>query len=113
MSPTAYCPPRAPCWWFKAWTRSLARTPHHPIQRKTIRAAVQAGYKNATRTIVDANVTTLIVAGILLWFGTGAIKGFAVTLSIGILSSMFTALIMTRVIMEFVTRKKGRTKISI
>jgi len=80
---------------------------------KTIRAAVQAGYKNATRTIVDANVTTLIVGGILLWFGTGAIKGFAVTLSIGILSSMFTALIMTRVIMEFATRKQGRTKISI
>ncbi len=80
---------------------------------KTVRAAVQAGYKNATRTIVDANVTTLIVGAILLWFGTGAIKGFAVTLSIGILSSMFTALVMTRVVMEFVTLKQGHRKISI
>jgi protein-export membrane protein SecD len=79
---------------------------------KTIRASVQAGYSNATRTIVDANVTTLIAGGILLWFGTGPIKGFAVTLSIGILTSMFTALVMTRVIMEFVTRNQGRKKLS-
>ena len=50
---------------------------------------------------------------ILLWFGTGPIKGFAVTLSIGILTSVFTALIMTRVIFEFVTRNQGRKKLSI
>jgi protein-export membrane protein SecD len=80
---------------------------------KTIRASVQSGYANATRTIVDANVTTLIAGGILLWFGTGPIKGFAVTLSIGILTSMFTALVMTRVIMELMTHKQGRKKISI
>ncbi len=80
---------------------------------KTIRASVQSGYSNATRTIIDANVTTLIAGGILLWFGTGPIKGFAVTLSIGILTSMFTALIMTRVIMELMTRKQGRKKLSI
>jgi SecD/SecF fusion protein len=80
---------------------------------KTIRASVQSGYANATRTIVDANVTTLIAGGILLWFGTGPIKGFAVTLSIGILTSMFTALVMTRVIMDLMTRKQGRQKISI
>ncbi len=80
---------------------------------KTIRAAVDSGYKNATRTIVDANVTTLIAALILLWFGTGPIKGFAVTLSIGILSSMFTALVMTRVIMQLATRKKGHVKVRI
>ena len=82
-------------------------------KEKTIRASVQSGYANATRTIVDANVTTLIAAGILLWFGTGPIKGFAVTLSIGILSSMFTALVMTRVIMELVTRGQGKQKMSI
>jgi protein-export membrane protein SecD len=82
-------------------------------KNKTIRASVQSGYANATRTIVDANVTTLIAGGILLWFGTGPIKGFAVTLSIGILTSMFTALVMTRVIMEFMTRKQGRQKMSI
>ncbi len=80
---------------------------------KTIRAAVQSGYMNATRTIIDANVTTLIAGGILLMFGTGPIKGFAVTLSIGILTSMFTALVMTRVIMEMTTRKQGKQTISI
>lgn len=80
---------------------------------KTSRAAVDAGYANATRTIVDANVTTLIAAAILLWFGTGPIKGFAVTLTIGIISSMFTALVLTRVIMEAVTRNRAEAKISI
>jgi protein-export membrane protein SecD len=82
-------------------------------KEKTIRASVQAGYANATRTIVDANVTTLIAGGILLWFGTGPIKGFAVTLSIGIITSMFTALVMTRVLMEFLTRNQGKKKMSI
>jgi len=82
-------------------------------KNKTVRAAVDAGYANATRTIVDANVTTLIVGAILLWFGTGPIKGFAVTLSIGILTSMFTALVMARVIMELQTRNKAHGKLSI
>ena len=80
---------------------------------KTVRAAVQAGYANATRTIIDANVTTLIAAATLLWFGTGPILGFAWTLTIGILSSMFTALVMTRVLMELITRSKGHQRISI
>ncbi len=80
---------------------------------KTIKAAVQAGYSNATRTIVDANVTTLIAGVILLWFGTGPIKGFAVTLSIGILTSMFTALVMTRVLMEWMVKGKAHEKLSI
>jgi preprotein translocase subunit SecD len=80
---------------------------------KTIRAAVQAGYHNATRTIVDSNLTTLIAGGVLLWFGTGPIKGFAVTLCLGILTSMFTALIVTHVIMDLVTRKQGKQKLSI
>ncbi len=79
---------------------------------KTLRAAVESGYANATRTIIDANVTTLIVGVILLRFGTGPVKGFAVTLSIGILTSMFTALIMTRVIMELASREKGRRKLA-
>ena len=80
---------------------------------KTVRAAVQAGYANATRTIIDANVTTLIAAATLLWFGTGPILGFAWTLTIGILSSLFTSLVMTRVLMELITRSKGHQKISI
>jgi protein-export membrane protein SecD len=82
-------------------------------RNKTARAAVDSGYANATRTIVDANVTTLIAAAILLWFGTGPIQGFAVTLSIGILSSMFTALVLTRVIMEAASRNRSHAKLSI
>jgi SecD/SecF fusion protein len=80
---------------------------------KTIRASVQSGYSNATRTILDANITTLIAGAILWVFGTGPIKGFAVTLSIGIATSVFTALVMTRVIMEMVTRNQGQKKMSI
>jgi len=80
---------------------------------KTIRAAVQAGYQNATRTIIDSNVTTLIAGGVLLWFGTGPVKGFAVTMCIGILTSMFTALVMTHAIMDVVTQGKGKQKLSI
>ncbi|MFP6639579.1 MAG: protein translocase subunit SecD, partial [Myxococcota bacterium] len=63
---------------------------------KTPRAAVAAGYKRATLTVLDANITTLITALILFEFGTGPIKGFAVTLSIGITTSVFAALILTR-----------------
>lgn len=80
---------------------------------KTVRAAVQSGYQNAARAIVDANITTLMVALVLWNFGTGPILGFAVTLSIGIVTSMFTALVLTRVIQEFLARNKGQQKISV
>ncbi len=63
---------------------------------KSIRASVDVGYERAFRTILDANVTTFITAMVLLRFGTGPIKGFAVTLSIGIIVSMFTAVYVTR-----------------
>ena len=82
-------------------------------KQKTIRASVQSGYANATRTILDANITTLIAGGILWMFGSGPIKGFAVTLSIGIATSVFTALVMTRLLMELATRNKGQEKMSI
>lgn len=59
-------------------------------------SAVDAGYRRALTTIIDANVTTLIAAVLLYAFGTGPIKGFAVTLSIGLLTSMFTAVMVTR-----------------
>ncbi len=74
---------------------------------KTPRAAVDAGYSRATLTILDANVTTLIAALVLFQFGTGPIKGFAVTLSLGVLASLFTSLILSRTIFEYflVTRK--------
>lgn len=65
---------------------------------KSIRASIDAGYVRAFRTIVDANVTTFITAMVLLRFGTGPIKGFAITLGIGILASMFTAVYVTRTI---------------
>jgi len=74
---------------------------------KGIAAAIDAGYKRAFITILDANITTLITALILLQFTTGPIKGFATTLSIGILSSMFTAIVVTRVIFDFLIDKVG------
>jgi preprotein translocase subunit SecD len=67
---------------------------------KPPRAAVDAGYDRATLTILDANVTTLIAAVVLFQFGTGPVKGFAVTLSLGVIASMFTALVFTRVVFD-------------
>jgi len=71
--------------------------------QKTIRAAIRDGYERAFMTIMDANVTTLIAAGVLLYFGTGPIKGFGITLSLGIIASMFTAIIATRVVFDLIT----------
>ncbi len=68
---------------------------------KNNREAIKAGFDNAFSTITDANITTLIAAAILFSFGTGAIKGFAVTLSIGILTSMFTAIMVSRFIINY------------
>jgi len=72
---------------------------------KTFRASIDAGFSKAFRTIFDANVTTLIAALALFYFGSGPIKGFAVTLSIGILASMFTAIVVTKIILELVATK--------
>jgi preprotein translocase subunit SecD len=63
---------------------------------KTPRTAVDAGFSEALSAIIDANLTTLITAAILYQFGTGPIRGFAVTLGIGIIASFFTALFVTR-----------------
>ncbi len=67
---------------------------------KTLHTSLVSGYDKALSTIVDANVTTLITASILIWLGTGPVKGFGVTLAIGILASMFCALVVTRWILE-------------
>lgn len=67
---------------------------------KTLRAAVKNGFQKATSAIVDGNVTTLIAAVVLFFLGSGTIKGFATTLMIGILVSMFTALLVTRLIVK-------------
>lgn len=80
---------------------------------KTVRAAIDAGFAKAFRTIVDANVTTFIAAIVLFQFGTGPIKGFAITLCIGIAASMFTAVFVSRATFDtFMSRKKiGRLSI--
>ncbi|HHU82927.1 MAG TPA: protein translocase subunit SecD [Firmicutes bacterium] len=76
---------------------------------KTMRAALAGGFDRAFTAILDANVTTLIVALVLLFLGTGTVRGFAVTLTIGILASMFTALVVTRVFMEIlINRNPGK-----
>jgi preprotein translocase subunit SecD len=80
---------------------------------KTIRAAIDQGYHRAFSAIIDSNLTTFI-AGILLYqFGTGPVRGFAVTLSIGILANLFTAVYITRVIFDFVSLRPGIKKLSI
>ncbi|HEY3314601.1 MAG TPA: protein translocase subunit SecD [Bacillota bacterium] len=67
---------------------------------RTMRSAIDAGYNNAMRTIIDSNVTTLIAGGVLFFFGSGTVRGFAVTLSIGVLMSMFTAVVLSRFIIK-------------
>ncbi len=80
---------------------------------KTALASVHAGFDRATLTILDANVTTFIAAIVLFQFGTGPIKGFAVTLCLGIIASLFTALVLSKVIFDFVLRNKQSTTLSI
>ncbi|MBI4710951.1 MAG: MMPL family transporter, partial [Candidatus Omnitrophica bacterium] len=72
---------------------------------KTARAVVSAGYHRAFSAILDSNVTTLITSLLLFIFGTGPIQGFAVTLSIGIVASMFSAIFVTRVIFDSIVKK--------
>jgi protein-export membrane protein SecD len=67
---------------------------------RAIRAAVRTGFKNAMSAILDANVTTLIAAIVLMFFGTGSIQGFAKTLLLGVITSMFTAVVVTRFLMK-------------
>jgi len=78
--------------------------------QKTIRQSVQLGYDRAFRTILDAHVTTLISAFFLFGFGTGPIKGFAVTLSIGLIANMFTAVLFTRMIFDYMLSRGGKVE---
>ena len=80
---------------------------------KTIRSAIDTGYSRAFTTIMDANITTLIAGVVLYQFGTGPIRGFALTLMIGIISSMFTAIVVTRTIYDVITNKYDVQKLSI
>lgn len=79
---------------------------------KKVIAAVNLGYDRAMTAVLDANITTLITSFILMYVGTGAVKGFAVTLSIGILTSLFTALFVTRLIYDYIFRFFSVEKIS-
>ena len=80
-------------------------------QGASIQMAIDSGYNRAFVSILDANITTLIVALILFIIGSGPVQGFAVTLSIGILTSMFTSIIMTRGIVNFVVGGKKIQKL--
>ncbi|MDE2807083.1 MAG: protein translocase subunit SecD [Gemmatimonadota bacterium] len=80
---------------------------------KTVRAAIDSGYGHALSAIIDANVTTFLVGIVLYQFGTGPIRGFALTLCIGIISSLFTAFFVTRTIFELITRKSEQSSLSI
>jgi preprotein translocase subunit SecD len=76
-------------------------------------ASINAGYAKAFSTIADANITTLIAAVLLFGFGTGPIKGFAITLSVGILTSMFTAIMGTRAVVNLLYGRRRVAKLSI
>ncbi len=80
---------------------------------RTVRSAIDAGYDRAFWTIVDSHVTTLITAAVLFQFGSGPIKGFAVTLSLGILINLFTALIGTKTVYDFITSRRRLERLSI
>lgn len=79
---------------------------------KTVRVSVNSGFKRALRTIMDANITTLIAGVVLYQFGTGPVKGFAVTLMIGILASLVTAVLITRLFLSFFSDIKTLNKAS-
>lgn len=80
---------------------------------KTIRAAIDQGYHRAFVTIIDSNVTTLIAGVFLYQFGSGPVRGFAVTLCIGILANIFTAVYITRWVFDYITLRMGVKKLSI
>ncbi|MFH1569502.1 MAG: protein translocase subunit SecD, partial [Gemmatimonadota bacterium] len=80
---------------------------------KTVRAAIDSGYSNALSAILDSNITTFIVGVVLYEFGTGPIRGFALTLCIGIVSSLFTALVVSRVVFNLATARSQAQTLSI
>ncbi|MRR09151.1 protein translocase subunit SecD [bacterium] len=83
------------------------------VTGKTVRAAIEAGYDKAFRTILDSNATVFFAAIALLLFGTGPVKGFAVSLIIGLLVSMYTAVVVTRMIFDWITIRWNVTKLYI
>jgi len=81
---------------------------------RNVKTAVSEGFKHALSAIVDSNLTTLITAAILYYFGTGPVRGFAVTLAIGIIASMFTAIFVTRTLfLAYLQRRPAAQSLSI
>jgi len=80
---------------------------------KTIRASIEQGYSNAFSAIIDANVTTFIAGIVLYTYGAGPIRGFALTLMIGIMASLFTAIVVTRIIFDLILEKGTIKELSI
>ena len=78
---------------------------------KTAAAAVHDGFAHAWVTIVDTHITTIVSAAILFIFGTGPVKGFAVTLTFGLLANLFTAVFVSRVIFDALLEKRGRAAV--
>ena len=78
---------------------------------KQIKHALAGAFEKVTSTIVDANVTTLITASILIWLGTGPVKGFGITLAIGICASIFCALLVTRFLLDFLVHRLACGKV--
>lgn len=83
------------------------------LRNSSVQSAIHAGYEKAFVTIADANITTLLAAVVLFSFGTGPIKGFAITLSIGIITSMFTAILGTRALVNALYGNKPVEKLSV
>ena len=78
----------------------------YQVNQKTLRLAMDAGFKRAFTTIFDSNVTTLIAAGVLFFLGTGTIRGFAITLGVGTILSMFTAITLTQYLLKLMINSK-------
>ncbi|MDA1083776.1 MAG: MMPL family transporter, partial [Proteobacteria bacterium] len=76
-------------------------------------AAIYAGYERAFSTILDANITTLIASLLLFVFGSGPIKGFSITLSLGVIASMFTALMLTNLLVHFYVSFTSKKEINL
>ena len=77
---------------------------------RTVKSAISSGFSKALSSIMDANVTTLIAAVFLIQFGTGPIRGFAVTLSVGILASLFTAVFSSRWMFDLLLSRTQRVE---
>ena len=80
---------------------------------KNSSSGVEAGYERALPAILDSNITTFLSGLILIQFGTGPVRGFAITLCIGILSSLFTAVVCTRVVYDYLIAQRRLTALSV